>query len=348
MTNSWRDLGILILILNLYLGEVTLRTKKIHQLTGYARIYLGKKGYYLMIIAFVIFSYGALVAYILKIGEFLHAILNPLLGGSIMLYSILFFILAFFIVFEGVRFIEKSETLMVFLMFGALIIITILSIPSLNFSNLTELNLKNFFLPYGVVLFALAALPAIPEINEELRKNKKDLKKIIIIGSLIPIVTYAIFALIVVGVTGVNTSDGSILGLANILGKNILVLGSFFGILTMGTSFIAVAFALREMYTFDYGLNKKNSSFISCIIPLIIVLLIVNFNIQNAFFHVLDITGTFGGSLEGILILLIWKKAKYKGNRKPEYSISDNKFISLLLTVMFILGVIFELVRLFF
>src|SRR3989338_2637874 len=62
-------LGILILILNLYLGEVTLRTKGIHQLTGYARIYLGKIVNFLMTSSFIIFSYGALAAYIIKTAE---------------------------------------------------------------------------------------------------------------------------------------------------------------------------------------------------------------------------------------------------------------------------------------
>ena len=90
-------IGMLILVLNLYLGEITLRTKGIHQLTGYAKIYLGKAGYYLMMVAFIIFSYGALVAYIIKTGELLNALLSPIFGGTTLIYSIIFFILSFII-----------------------------------------------------------------------------------------------------------------------------------------------------------------------------------------------------------------------------------------------------------
>ncbi len=336
-------LGILILLLNLYLGEVTLRTKGIHQLTGYAKIYLGKAGYYLMMVAFIIFSYGALVAYILKTGELLNALLGPIFGGTTVIYSIIFFILSFIIVYEGIRIVEKSEVSMVFLIFIMVIILAIFAIPNLNTNNLTNFNINNFFIPYGVVLFAFAAIPAIPAMNEELKNNKKDLKKAIILGSLIPLVIYILFALIVVGVTGINTTDGAMLGLAAVLEKKILILGSIFGILTMATSFVAVSFALREMYHFDYRLKNKNSSVFACFIPIIIALIIISSNIKNAFFRILDITGTFGGSLEGILIVFIWWKAKKLGNRKPEYSIKGKWVIGLILILMFILGIIFEI-----
>ncbi len=336
-------LGILVLILNLYLGEVTLRTKGIHQLTGYAKIYLGKIGGLLMTASFIIFTYGALVAYIIKTGEFLYALLSPTLGGTTIIYSLIFFLFSFIIIYEGIKIIEKSEVSMVLLIFIIIILLTIFAIPNINTNNLTTFNINNFFIPYGIVFFAFLAIPAIPSMNEELKNNKKDLKKAIIIGSLIPIFIYILFTMIVVGITGINTTDGAILGLANALGNKALVLGSILGILTMATSFIAVAFALTEMYHFDYKIKRKLSSVLACFIPLIIALIIINSNIKNAFFIVLDITGSIGGSLTGILIIMIWWKAKKSGNRKPEYTIHKKHIISLIIMVMLVLGLIFRL-----
>jgi tyrosine-specific transport protein len=336
-------IGILILILNLYLGEVSLRTKGIHQLTGYARTYLGNKGYYLMLISFGISSYGALVAYIIKVGEFINVLLNPLFGGTALIYSLIFFTITFLLICKGIKIIEKSESLMVTMIFIVIIAITIFAIPHINVNNLATSQTTSFFMPYGVVLFAFLASPAIPEINEELKNNKKYMKKAIIIGSIIPIIVYTLFALIVVGLTGINTTDGAILGLATILGNKILILGSIFGILTMTTSFIAVAFALTEMYHFDYKIKKGLSCILSCFIALIISILIIASNIKNAFFRVLDLTGAFGGSMAGILIVLIWWKAKKLGNRKPEYSINKKESISIILIIMFILGIAFKL-----
>jgi amino acid permease len=340
-------LGVLVLLLNLYLGEVTLRTKGIHQLTGYARIYLGKIGNYLMMVSFIIFSHGALIAYIIKTGEFLNALLNPIFGGTTMLYALIFFLFSFIIIYEGIRIVEKSEVWMVFLIFIIIIILAIFAIPNLNANNLTGFDVNSSFIPYGVVFFAFLATPAIPSMNEVLKNNKKELKKAIIIGSLIPLFIYILFALIVVGVTGVNTTDGAILGLASVLGNRMLVLGSILGILTMATSFIAVGFALTEMYHFDYRLKKKISSIFACFIPLVIAVAIINSNIKNAFFRVLDITGSVGGSLVGILIILIWLRAKKLGNRKPEYGIHKNNILILVIILMFILGVIFKLYEIF-
>jgi len=150
-------IGIFILMLNLYLGEITLRTKGLHQLSGYARIYLGKIGNYLMVLSFAIFTYGALIAYIIKTGEFLNALLSPIFGGTNLIYSLLFFIISFVIVYEGIKIIEKSELSMVFLIFIIIIILAIVAIPNLNINNLTDFNVNNFFIPYGVVLFAFLA-----------------------------------------------------------------------------------------------------------------------------------------------------------------------------------------------
>ena len=180
-------LGLFILTLNLCLGEVTQRTKGIHQLAGYAKIYLGRKGYYLMLVVFTLFSYGALIAYIVKIGEFLGAVFIPILGGNEITYSIVFFIFAFIIIYKGLSLVEKSETWMVVVMLALILIITMIALPKASIENLKGLDIKSFFVPYGVVLFAFAALPAIPSLNEELRKDRKELKKVIIIGSLVPI-----------------------------------------------------------------------------------------------------------------------------------------------------------------
>jgi len=76
---------------------------------------------------------------------------------------------------------------------------------------------------------------------------------------------------------------------------------------------------------------------------MIIAMIMIHLHINNAFFKILDITGTFGGSLEGILIVFIWWKAKKLGDRKPEYSINRKWIISLILILMFILGTVFEI-----
>jgi len=337
-------IGLAILFLNLYTGEIALRTKGSHQLTGYADKYYGKAGKYLMAFFMIIGLYGALVAYIIKEGQFLSAILSPVIGGTPLIYSIIFFIIFSILVYIGLRVIEKSELFMATFFVLIVLIILIFALPHINLQNLSSFEAKNMFIPYGVILFAFFGVPAIPELREELKRNEKSMKKAIIIGSTIPIILYIVFAFIVVGASS-KVTDGAILGLSETLGYKIFLLGVIFGILTMATSFIAVALALKEVYMFDFKLKPFTSSTIACIIPLILALIMIFSNIKNAFFRVLDIAGSFGVSLSAILIILIYFKAKKYGDRKPEYSI-NNKFVGIILIVMFILGLLYKILEL--
>ena len=103
----------------------------------------------------------------------------------------------------------------------------------------------------------------------------------------------------------------------------------------MATSFLAMALIMKWVYEYDYKMNKHLAWFVTCIIPLILVLLKV-----TTFVRVLALIGAVGGGVEGIMILLMHYKAKKSGDRKPEYSLPNNMFITSLLICMFILGII--------
>ena len=79
--------------------------------------------------------------------------------------------------------------------------------------------------------------------------------------------------------------------------------------------------------------DKKN--FI--IIPLIIFLLGV-----KSFITVIGITGAFAGSLDGILIVLMYWKAKKKGKRMPEFKLGKIRWVGMALIILFILGIIYQ------
>ena len=337
--------GASILILNLYVGEISLRTRESHQLTGYAKKYLGKTGRHLMIFAMLFGLYGALIAYTIKEGEFLSNLLAPSFGGNPLFYSILFFLLGAGIIFKGLRVMEKCEFYMVIFIIFIIILFLVLASSSINPKNLSLFNVKNIFIPYGVVLFAFLGMAAIPEIREELAHETRKLKKAIIIGSLIPLVIYILFALVVVGITGINTSEGAIIGLGNVLGYNMLVFGILLGILTMATSFIAVGLALKEMYSFDFGFNRQVSSSLTCFIAIVITIAIILINIENAFLNIIGVSGAIAGGIIGILIVLMFHRAKKLGERKPEYSIPMSKMLGFLLIAMFLAGMVYECLR---
>ena len=333
-------LGLVILLLNFFIGEVVLRTKGSHQLTGYAEKYLGKKGKFLMTLSMLIGIYGALTAYMIGEGQVLSALLpiKPLYS------SLIFLFIAGIIVCLGLKTVQRSETLFGFFFLILITIIMFLSYKSFNIENVTPFSLNNIFLPYGVILFAFIGTVSVPEMRRILIDNKIQLKKCIILGSLIPIISYLLFTLIVVGVTGTKTSQIATVTLGNLIGPEMIFFGNLFAVFAMATSFLVLGLSLRDMFMFDYKINKLISAIITLGIPLIIFLLL-NYLDMLSFISVIAITGIFAGGIDGILIVLMLVNAKRYGERKPEYSIGLYKAIGLLLITVFVYGMIDQLIK---
>lgn len=332
-------IGLAMMMLNLLLGEVILRTPGNHQLPGYAERYLGKTGKRLMMFSMIFGIYGALIAYIIGSGQALATVF----GLSNAAFSIAFFVVASTIIYIGLKTIAKSELFFiatVFLIFGGLFLYSILS-GRFSIDNLTTINLQNIFLPYGVVLFAFIGTAAIPEMKEYLSHNKKKLKKAIIIGSLIPLFAYLMFTFAVLGITGEKTTEIATIGLGEVFGKFILVIGNLFAALAMFTSFLTLGLAMKEVYLFDYKLRNILAWALTVIIPFIIFLLGL-----TTFIKVIGITGAIAGGIDGILIVLMFWKARKKQYRVPEYKLGKKHIIGFLLMLMFILGIIYQIYNL--
>jgi len=323
-------LGFLVLLLNLIYGEVILRTPGDHQLIGYGEIYLGKLGKTLAVLSLFVGLYGALLAYFIKVGEFLALILNL---PSSLFFSLLFFVFVSLAVFLGLRIVSFIEGVLVVLLLGLIGLIGILGAGKIVVNNFSGLNLSFLFLPYGVILFALSGSSVIPEMEEILRQKHDKLKKSVIVGSLIPLFVYLLFTTVVVGVSGVLTSDDAISGLVYFLPSWITKLGAILGVLTMSSSSLALGYVLREVWFRDFGL-PKTLAFCLASFPSLILFL----SGAKSFIRVLEITGALMGGLTGVLIIALFLRAKEKGERVPAYSLNLPRALVFILILIFLLG----------
>jgi amino acid permease len=335
-------IGLASMALNLFLGEVVLRTKGHHQLTGYAEKYLGPWGKRITALAMFLGVYGALTAYLIGEGATLFKILNV---GSPLLFSVLFFLIGSFIVYRGVKTTGRAELILISLLFLMVILIGIFSFNQINLDNLATHDITKIFVPYGVVLFAFIGFASIPEIQEELGPEKKKMRKALLIGSVIPILLYIVFAAIIIGIVGLDNFEllqpnERIATIAlSIYSQPLLGLfANLLAVLAMFTSFLALGMALLDIYEYDYKLSKNLALILTFSVPLVILL----FNLTS-FISVLEITGVFSGGLSGIAIVLMNWKAKKVGERKPEFSLKWVKLIGVLLIVMFVLGMLYGL-----
>jgi len=325
-------LGGVLIFVKLCLGEVVLRTKGDHQLAGYAEKYLGKWGKNIMFFTMIFGIYSALLAYLIGEGQSFSRLFTGGLDYAIY-FGIGFWFLMTFLLKEGIRGLRKIET------WGVLVIIFIILLmlgwyfPQVEVSNISYTDFSFVFLPFGIVLFALLGFACIPELEREIKGDEKKMWKIIVTGSLISIILYAIFSFIFVGVLGKGVTEVATLSFGNFI--------TVLGIFTMLTSYFVLSFALKDMFDFDFDSSKLRNFLFVSIFPLLLYIFVSFFSLFS-FVRVLSIGGVVGGGITGILVLLMAKKAKKQGNRKPEYKVPLPWIVIVILSLLFAAGIFFE------
>ncbi|MFW6283426.1 MAG: aromatic amino acid transport family protein [Minisyncoccales bacterium] len=326
-------IGSLILIINLSFGEIILRTKGQRHITGYAYKYLGKKGKDIMFILFNLAIISALLAYMIGVGESLSFLFFGSIDYFIPIGALFGFTMSYFL-WGGITSLRKFEKIGVITIIILTIFIIVFYSKNIYYPNLFEFNKSYLFLPFGVILFSLMEFFTFPAVRKILRKNEILMKRAIIIGTIIPVLFYMLFALIVVGFAGSKTPEISTIA----FGPLFIILG----IVTIFTSYLGLGTALERSYMLDYRNKKKNAWFKSTIIPIILFLIIGFFDFIT-FTRVLSIGGVFAGGLIGMMVLAIHKKANTQGNRIPEYKVNINKIIAFIIIFILIIGVITEI-----
>ena len=323
---------LIILAVNLSLGEIILRTKGHHQLTGYALRYLGGNGKKIMLFSILFGIYTALVAYLIGIGNSLNFILSGNLDYTFV-FSIFVWVIMSFIVSFKISYIRKRIGLGTFIALFLIILAILIKFPQIDYGNFSGIYPENLFLPFGVVLFSFLGFSAMPEIEEYLHGKEKMMKKVLVLGTAIPFLIYFIFTFWMIGIYGVNIPEISTFA----RGKLVV----FLGIATMSTAYVALSNALKDLYVMDYNFSRKKAWLIVVIAP-IILFLTANFFNFNSFIKIISLGGIISGGINAILILLMIGRAKRFGNRKPEYSFKLSKFILFFIGIIFALGIIYE------
>lgn len=344
-------LGGVITIVHLMYGEIILRTAADHRFVGFVGKYCGR---YIKRAAVFTSTFGfwtAIVAYIILGGRFLYLLLAPIFGGSEFSYQLAFFIILGALIYKGIKIVTKIELILTGILILFIIILILGGLPKFDLDKIVLVNFSNFFLPYGVILFALSGAPAIPEIRDilaghregterprrSLRSNFGQMKKIIIFGSVLAIIITLLFALVTIGVVD-KVSEDAISGLAGVLGSWVIVFGSLMGFLAVATSFLVLGLNLQEQFLYDLHRSKILSFGLAIIVPFLIFLFLT-----RDFIRIIGFAGAVFTALDTALLVAIWLRARRLGNRQPEYSLRIGKLVGWILIGLFVLGAIYEI-----
>jgi amino acid permease len=332
-------LGLASMTINLMVAEMILRTRFRHQLVGLMKKYLGVTGKHIQAAAMIIGYYGALTAYIIGEGNVL-ASLFPQVGWSPLVWSIVFFAIGTSVLFVGLKLIEKLEFWLVLLIIAIVITISIVSINYISVENYYYVDLSRIFLPYGVILFAFGGTGAIFSMREILRKREEWLRPAIVTGAAIPMVLYSFFALVVLGVTGLATTDIATIGLGQAVGPFMTWLGNLFAIVAMATSFFTIGIALVQMYRYDYRMPAVPSWALTASIPLLVFLFV-----SQDFIGVIGTAGSLTFGMAGIITVLAFWRSKKIGDQEPAFKLPVLHGVGWFLMVIFFTGILYTFVE---
>jgi tyrosine-specific transport protein len=328
-------LGIAVTCLHLMFGEIILRNKDNHRFIYYAEKYLGKFGKYAILFSTIIGLSGALLCFIILGGDFLFLVLGQKV--NLVFLTVLFWLLLSIIALRDFHFVVRFEAILDVIYFFLIAYIFASILPRANF-NLIPISTNNSSgLIYGIILFSLIGWMSIPTAKQILgsSENLKSFKKIIIVAGIITTIFTACFGFVFAAVVGPSAVLNILQGLSAIVDSKIIVLTSLFGALLVSTSFLIISLYFIDSLSLDLKLDRKISKYFVLLIPLILFLLGL-----RDFIPLISNLGVILGTVDGIIIMLCYKKAKVIYEREPEYSLKIPNILLNGLILLFIIGAV--------
>ncbi|MFH0856606.1 MAG: aromatic amino acid transport family protein [bacterium] len=332
--------AIIVLAVHLIYSQIIIARNRNERLPGQVNDVFGKKWGTLVFINFLLGLFASQLVYIIVGGKFLYGLVNLFYPASLTLCSLIFFVFGSFLIYKDIEYIAQAEFLMLIFLILIVFVIFFLSIPKINIANFARYDLKNIFLPYGIVIFSFWGTSILPEFIEMLagkkRKKNQDINKEAtranIYAILISLFTYLFFVIAVLGVSGAMTSMEAFEGLKPFFSQKIMYAAYLFGFLCVFTSFLASGLTIKKCFIFDYKLSNKLSFILSTSIPIFLFFL----NFQN-FISIINFIGNFTFGIAGISIFALYLKLK-KTKKIKNYLFSNYTVYAMM--ILFLSGII--------
>ncbi len=275
-----------------------------NRLLGLARRCLGKFGFIVGLFAILGGLVLTLVAYLILGGQ-LARLLFPLLSPALAVF-LFWFVSALPLLLKERRSLNL-EIVGIILAAAVIIVIFFTSDPGGALSQISAFNWRNAFLPFGVILFALAGWTSVEPVFDVERRSKSELtpaaqpRLALAAGTIIVVVLYVMFVVGILGSSGAITSDT----LSGLIGwpKYKIALLAIMGIAAIWTSHLPISLEIKHSLENDLRLRRTLSLGLVLFLPIILIFLGL-----NSFARVVGLVGGVFLGLQYLLIVLVGKK----------------------------------------
>ncbi len=296
------------------------------RLLGLAHRYFGRTGFWVGFVVIVLGLLLTLVAYLILGTQFVSLAFPSVSAAEAIFFFWLFTAIPIFL---SDRRAVKLELVGIACTSVVILFIFASAWPSVTFAGVSAFTGKNLFLPFGVVLFALAGWTSVEPAFES-RKNSGALSdpwRAVAAGSFAAALLYLLFIVGVLGSAPSVTPD-TVSGLAAwpVWKKEIIAI---FGMLTVATIYLPVSHEIKNAMEKDLGWNGTAARFAVLFLPLVFV----GLGLHNF----LTVAGIVGGVFIGAQYLLIISV----GRRALALSAAKKFFLDLV-AVVFVAAAVYE------
>ena len=331
--------------------EVNLWLPPNSNLISMAGATLGKTGQSIAWVVYLLLLYSILCAYIAGGGDLFHYMLSKSgIEISPAVASILFTFLFGIVVYLGIRCVDYVNRGLMFGKLGALFLLIIFITPFVSGANLSGGQFKYITSPTSVTVAAVSfgSLMIIPSLRTYFGDDIKSLRKAIFFGTLIPLICYIAWDMVILGVIPLegtpglkrmlssSTANSDLISALNILlQKNTITgLAQFFTSICMTTSFLSISLSLSDFLSDGFNVRKegKGNVFIygaTFLPPILIVLLY-----PDAFIRALQYAGISCFILMVLMPpLMVWRGRYHRELTQEHFQVRGGKFLLAMLVI---------------
>lgn len=318
-------------------AEVIMYTPGKMRIAGLAERYLGHHWRHASSFFQYSNSWGAMIAYVVLGGGLLHALFETWLGGAELVYQIVFFVVASLVLLGGLGLVSWVESYFFWVILVLSVLLIVAAVPNIDAQNLIYVNLPNWASPLGVALFAYGGFAAIPEAADVLKGNRELLRRSTIYAMIFCASFYVLFTLAVVAVTGENTTQDALIGFSATVGQWFLTASGIVAIYAVLSSYIILGMSNIDGLVYDFRWKYVPAWFAVILIPAIFFLLGA-----RDFIPVIGFTGGVIGSLIGLIVVRIYKKAR-SHVCMPKRCLTVPNYVLWFVQFIFLLGIFIQI-----
>jgi len=329
-------------------------------LISMVRARLGPLGQIVAWFSFLLLLYSVAAAYLSAGGGLIANALSEIFNVSIAESSgtwIFLIVFGFFVIFGtwGIDWINRLCVLGLFVCFAALVIFVI---PNIDWQHLSGGSAEYLWVTIPIVVLSFTSHIIVPSIRTYLNGNVHQLKIALFWGSLIPLVFYLVWELLIFGLLPLSGPYGletiasqphPVAALTNAL-HNFLgvawvpVVVALFSFFALVTSFFGVSLSLFDFLADGFKIKKSSlgGKIILLLIMFVIPLLFALY-FPTGFLIAIGYAGVFVAILYGILpALMVWH-GRYIEKKKEEFRVFGGKTLLVLMIVGSVLIIFFQI-----